>query len=617
MSRASTGALLGTSLLANAGLHGATLQVVVAQGGGTATVAVLAFLLSTGAFAHALTRIPWPPREATLASWGPPTAWLAMTVGALFFWPAVLAPALSPARSLWVLATFAALPLVLVERVTDGATAHRSTTVWLRIVAGAGLAIGTFTLVRYGLAVRPGIESVDFYYYVAVARDLVGGATDVPPIRYAYFPGVYVFWGAALRAGHGSLNALQWSYLGLLAVNALALAGVIMRVSRSAMAAVFGALWYGIICARFEGFAGTSEPLATFPVLLALLLWGGAPLIGGGGLVNGLALGLGFGLGIYARQQAALLSLGWLWLVVSAVSERTRDRSRWLALLLIPAAATSTLLCLILSEGRGLEPLRWGLRLAQEYSPEAGFLANVSGAGLRNEPLVYSALVMLVAAPALMIVAMRSRAPARPWVNVFGVCIIAGTAALVQFIKRPYAHYLLLAAPFLVVAVVLGAGAVIRNVRRRLPSPAIAFVALALASIPLAPLWSAWHSGEVAYPTPWRKNPDVARDLAALRELVRPAEDLLVLPPRRNEIHLFLGTRSVSFEDGYGWGPHVGAPSRALASPRLTAVVVVRALDETDRAVCLSMACEAAIAELPAAGFHQVAELPTMALWRR
>ncbi len=83
---------------------------------------------------------------------------------------------------------------------------------------------------------------------------------------------------------------------------------------------------------------------------------------------------------------------------------------------------------------------------------------------------------------------------------------------------------------------------------------------------------------------PWRLDPAVARDLEAARSHVRPGEDVLVLPPRRNEVHLTLGTRSVSFPLGYGWAP--ASARAALASPGLRAVIAIKSgLDETDREV--------------------------------
>src|SRR5207245_1584080 len=114
--------------------------------------------------------------------------------------------------------------------------------------------------IHYAVAARDTVEGVDFYYYVCFARDLASGANDVPVARYMYFPGVYLFWRSVLRVAGESLSALQWAYVSLILANALVVGAVIVRVSRSIPAGVFGAIWYLILCSRFEGFIGTTEP---------------------------------------------------------------------------------------------------------------------------------------------------------------------------------------------------------------------------------------------------------------------------------------------------------------------------------------------------------------------
>ncbi len=610
---------LAIGLLSSAALNSEALEVLAATGGVTAVIALGLFLTSSVALGHASVWIASrvAGRDRNLSSWLSPLAWLAMALGASAFWPTVLMGGGAPARSLWTLSTCMALPAVLADRGAGGETTRRWIDRWRGFVIGIGLAAGTVAMIRYALAVRQGIESVDFYFYVAVARDLAAGVTDVSLARYGYFPGVYTFWRLALRAGHGSLGVLQWTYLALLAANALALAGIVARVSRSMYAGIFAALWYGVVCLRFEGFAGATEPLGSLPLLIALLVWGGVPLAGARGMGLALVLGGGIGLAVYARQQAALLALGWLWIAMFAVMERSEDRTRRLAIALVPPIAISVLLGLVLLEGDGLEPLRRGLVLARDYGRQAGFFVNARGAGIDTEPLIYAALITLVVTPALAMAAVRRGGTISSWLTIAGFSITAGSAALVQLASRPYSHYVLLAAPFLIIAVVLGSIALVRDLDRRLHSAAMTFFGVAIAAVPLASLWASLHFGTVAYPTPWRQNPDVAGDLATLRAAVRPTEDLLVIPPRRNEVHLTLGTRSISYEDGYGWGPHRGSPRRALGSSGLRAVVVIRATDEADRAVCQSLDCDDAITALPAAGFRPVAELKTMTLWRR
>ena len=147
--------------------------------------------------------------------------------------------------------------------------------------------------------------------------------------------------------------------------------------------------------------------------------------------------------------------------------------------------------------------------------------------------------------------------------------------------------------------------------------PLLRALALGIAAAPLV-AWPVSLASEPVQPPPWRTRPDIARDIATVRDHVRPGEDVLLLPPRRNELHLLLGTRARSYEQGYWWVPAPGMTVRAVRSAGLDAVIVVRgALDATDRMVWDRLECDAALRELPRAGFTPVVELPTMTVWRR
>src|SRR5207253_4444088 len=128
---------------------------------------------------------------------------------------------------------------------------------------------------------------------------------------------------------------------------------------------------------QLDGFFGLTEPLVTLPVLAGVLVWGGRTLSGRRGTILAIALGAGIGLGIYGKQQGALLTLGWLAMIVNARVERRDDRSIWMNLLVVPASAIVVLLAAIIAEGHGLTPLRRGLASAAMYETEAGIVENL------------------------------------------------------------------------------------------------------------------------------------------------------------------------------------------------------------------------------------------------
>lgn len=576
-----------------------------------AVVTLVGVAMAMAVACDAIAGLPWTGKRARL-TWA---AWIAATVGALWLWPVAVSPTVWPLGALTVYLVIAAVPAALAERVESPA-ADRIAKRWARLLIGVWLGVSVFAVVRWTLAVRPWIEGVDFYAYVAFARDLARDAREVTLARYHYFPGTFAFWrGARLLAGD-SWAAMQWSYLALLAANAVVAAAVVAGATRSPAAGVTTALWYALACVMREGFYGETEPVVTLPILLGLLVWSGAPLTGRSGLWRAAALGVGIGLGVYAKQQGALLTAGWLAIVAANLARPRERRWPWLGPGLVPVAAIATLLALILLEGHGLVPLEIGLSEAQAYEVRAGFIANVRFRGLATDPLWLGGLAALV----LWIVLTahsRSRATeddAR--LALVGFAGVAGLTAGLQFVWRAYAHYELLSAPFLVVAVVVAAVSVARRIAALTAAgPLLRFLALGVAAAPLV-AWPLSLAQEPSHPLPWRARPDVARDIDALRAVLRPGEDVLVLPPRRNELHLILGTRSRSYERGYWWD-QTGSQVRALRSPGLDAVIVIHRLDESDRPVWGRLDSDAAVRALPGAGFSPVAELSTMTVWRR
>ena len=483
---------------------------------------------------------------------------------------------------------------------------------WDALVPGA-LALTTFMAARQLLALRPLIEGVDFYYYLCVARDLADGV-EQSAMRHFYFPGVYRFWQAVFAVAGRSLTAIQWAYVALLAANALATAAVIWRGGGRAAPAVLGGLWYLALCPPLEAYAGVTEPLATLPVLVALAAWAGEPLAGFWGLARAIALGVGLGIAVYAKQLGALLALGALALPLMNLGAPPERRHHWGYMAAVPAIALLVLLVGIAAEGEGLAPLRLGLDAMSSYPAKGTFRLNLLWV-VEHAPLL---AVFTLATPLALVALFALESGWRPllgerWAALAGFCLLAGLFALAQYLKRAYLHYALLSAPLLIASAMLTATALVRRLPERARGwPETALVAAVAAWLLLIQLTT------LVEPSSWRAQPEIRADLWDLKGVLRPGEDLLIIPPRRNQIHFLLGTRSQSFPFGYSWAPGNGLVEAALRKPELDAVLVLRThLDQSDNEAWRALDCDRAVAGLGAAGFARVRSLRTMTLFRR
>ena len=202
-----------------------------------------------------------------------------------------------------------------------------------------------------------------------------------------------------------------------------------------------------------------------------------------------------------------------------------------------------------------------------------------------------------------------------------GFCVIATAASLKQYEFRPYLHYFLLAAPTAIIAGVQAALATARRLTATWPSVSMRLALVTAAVFVLEPgrLEHPGHSpGDTRRHTGYGARTRLPRaTYRRLRRILQPGEDVLVLPPRRNEIHVVAGTRSTSFPHGYGWLPAPRIIDKAIDNPALRGVVVIKRLDSTDSLVWRLLGCSGAVRQLPDAGFHLVRDLPTMTLWQR
>ena len=461
---------------------------------------------------------------------------------------------------------------------------------------------------------------------------MIDDPASVSPQCYQYFPGVYAFWRTAMRIVGLDLAALQAVYLAVLILNGLLVGLILLRILQSRPAGVFGMVWYWVLCSRFQGLEGVAEPIATIPFLLGLLCWGGHVLVGFSGALRAVCLGVTLGLAVYVRQQAGLLALGTIWLLLPAAARHRKPCfgrwtfltgvQDWRLLALLPLTACVVFGVGLYAEGQGWEPLNIGLSHVGSYETRGDWLGNLYTIARTDESVVLSLLLCIV----LLIRSSRSNrvdAVEEPWREVAGVCVIAILATLWQFRTRPYGHYALLAVPCLVIASVAITSQVLltrwvtQGTRRQW------IVGALLASLPL--LVGSWRPGTLAiwrvvpdpqeaYRSLWHRQPKITRDLQQFRGIVPSGSSVLVLPPRHRSIHYLTSTRS-SRQRGYGFRAR---PVEELPWITFEWVVLMTAgLDETDLSIWGPSQIAATVKALNQNGFRQEARLETMLVFRR
>ena len=326
---------------------------------------------------------------------------------------------------------------------------------WRTLVLAVGGVVALISLVRYLQAVYTSIGSVDFFYYVCIARDMLQVPGEVSENNYLYFPGVYAFWRTVMRTFGDSLGDLQFGYLAVLVANGLLVSAIVAQGTRSRRLAAFAGLWYFVLISRFEGFAGVSEPLATASALAGLWLWGGQPLCGRRGLWIALAFGASLGLAVYLKQQAGLITLGALSLLVCRPWLARERRHAWSLLAVLPGVAVAVLLVGILWEGRGWVPLSRGLNWATSYGREGSLLRSLYTQIRGDESAALAAGLTILMWSVLWCQPHRASWIRRPAFQVASFAIVALMLSMVQFLSRPFGHYMLLGIPWLIIACLL------------------------------------------------------------------------------------------------------------------------------------------------------------------
>lgn len=473
------------------------------------------------------------------------------------------------------------------------------------------------------------VDGVDLHVFVCEARDLLKFESTAPDSAYRYFPGVYTFWRFVLWSFGDDYFVLQRSVILLLAANTAIVALLTFRLTAGCFTAIFAAALYVCLVSRFEGLSGTAEPLGTFFFLSAVLAW---LVCGRNKRTAFVVLGIGLGLTVYCKQQAGLLSLGTVWLLIDEAMTPGDDRLRRLRAVVIGLCtaavfAAGVLFALVLLEGHGLAPLLTGLKMVTGYHRSGSFSANLYSVLRNDESVGLMAAVLSLAA--VRHLTRRSTSDTvkvvlpsgdstgdalhRPSLRVVvGLLITAALASLVQFRTRGYYHYFLLTIPSLVVsyAVVLRSAwstAAAPGRRTRLMRVGIVL----LGAVPFLhagdrsldfELWDpVVRATEQADVRPWHRQPEVARDLAQLRERLPAGREMLVLPPIRAIIYLQADGYQPT---GYAFGQ--GAAAQAVDANEKAAVIVMLNPDDRERANWEDADCDSAMLALQQQNFRSV-----------
>lgn len=520
-----------------------------------------------------------------------------------------------------------ALPFVLALR-RHSNPGEPSSVQWYQgsMLALGGVLIAT-TAIRYLGTAHSGIGGVDFFYFICFARDYLHDATGQTLARYYYFPGGYRFWELMMALFGEELPTLQLIVLAILGANAILTGAVVSRCASSPAAGIVAGFWYLALGSRVEMLEGTTEPIATLFALAGLLAWRGMPLRGAPGWRRALLLGAFLGLAAWTKQQGGLIAAGTAVLAFNYACSRSGERDCAWQIVSIPAAAICIFLAALLLEGHGLEPLRIGLGSIGQYDASGSIYSNLAALFKQLGIAFWFVLLAFFLWIAMLGSSVFSGVRQEPWMAVVGFALIAVLATTAQFAKRSYFHYVLLAAPFLAIAVTSIGARIAQSAGAASPRlrPIFAIAAAGLFFLPaVAPasagflqVWPPVWNPVVAQAKPWHQRPEIAADLRSLAKLLRPGEDVLLLPPRRNVVHLLNGTRSLSSPWGYGWDPFDA--SKSVESGSLTAVVVLdqRTFDADDSATCERAGCDRAVAALPERGFRKVESMKTMTVWRR
>ena len=439
----------------------------------------------------------------------------------------------------------------------------RQQTSWMRryqesycqALIAAGLGWALITAVCYLIKIRPYVGDVDLFYYLCNARDM-NNQSLVSDNCYSYFPGVYLFWRTVIGTVGERLAAIQCTYLLVIVCNILLVAGIVWQHSRSLAASLFSGIWFLTLISRFQATAAETELLATIPLLIALFCWFGRPLRGRRGWVSSLLLGTGLGLAVYTKQQAGLLAIGALALLLAYRWRDKEDQHQWRQLIAIPIISVVVLSIGLLILGEGWKPLQIGLSTVGNYASEGSWWSNLYVQCRRDETAALAALLSGLLLAVWFWHKKDHSSESRRRLDVILFLAIGALSTLWQLRTRAYHHYMLLAAPALVIAAVLLWLEFLpaRDAQRR-SRGMIRSLFILLAFLPflrdagIRESFTAWRipqSSNFAPPCLWHQQSPVAEDLVQLQKELPSQAKLYAVPPRHNSIYWTMQAHSSS-----------------------------------------------------------------------
>lgn len=417
----------------------------------------------------------------------------------------------------------------------------------------SALSLAVFSMassIAYLATARRSVDSVDLYYFICESRDKVWRILPENPTAAYHFPGVYRFWGLVLNLFGESYEAVQWTAVSLLVINALLISIIVGRTTRLIPMALLSGVLYLVLSLRYEGLTGSREPLCTIPFLTGILCWLELGEHRRKFYSAAVFLGFGFGLALYCKQQAGLLSLGAIVFLIRGYKNEGSSvvRQAVSRLAVTAVAAVVVFLVLILFEGSGLAPLAKGLQWAAEYKHEGSWIANIL-TQIRNDESFM--LITVFAGIGSLAALFESKHFDATYRHFCWLLLTAAAVTIVQYRVRGYLHYTLLAIPGIVIVFSIQFAALWRSLsggRWWQVQSQIALILLLMVpmlyngqrQVMLDVTDTNWKQHSSTVPVPWHEEPETVRKIDALKAVIPPQSEIEIVPSGRNSVYFLL-----------------------------------------------------------------------------
>jgi hypothetical protein len=476
--------------------------------------------------------------------------------------------------------------------------------------------------ILYLIAARQAVDSVDLFYFLCESRDKLWGIDSWNDVASLHFPGVYVFWKSVLSVSGGSFAAVQWAATVLLAANALVTGFIVFRMTQHATIGVLSGVLYVALSLRYEGLTGSREILCTLPYLLGTWLWLEWTEIRRRPVAGSIALGIGLGAALFCKQQAGLLAMGCV--VVLLRRDLGRQHSFRIAagtFFVTAFAAMIAFLVLILCQGEGLQPIVSGLQWAAQYKHENSWLYNML-TQIRNDES-FALMVAVALFGNALIPRLSGLSNHRDYRFLCWQLLLSAAATLPQYQARGYLHYTLLAIP----AVTIVFSVQLVSAWRLLSGPK-AWQFQGQVIIVLLFLLPLLYNGDrpilldvtenparlltKQFPVPWHEEDVPGRQLQELSTLIPPRSELYLIPSGRNAVYFFVsGINS----GGYAFKEMTPAPQMDSHPPDF--VILIPESSGWSQEYHFEEDSKQGLQEFISAGYEKITTTKTVEVYRR